>query len=1195
MKKILLSLAIMVAGLSPVFAQPAPQPNNGTSLTVKNNGTTKGAVSIINFTTGQNATVSGNTATVSSVGTSPAGSSTDIQSNSSGSFYGDSGLVYVTPNVGIGTTVPDRILDVVASDTNTTITTPSLASMGIKNINSATANNFADLAFSTTDTNGAIQLGAKISGIFTSHSPGAVTGGLEFLNKTAGTTSVAMRIIGGNVGIGTTTATLQPASLSVNGNTTGKIITSTNYAPQSVGGGAGVSANQDDGNAMLGGNRLALYTFGGPTDTLHDIYYALSMEGNSNAGVNWTAISAPGYLTFNTTPTGTITRLERMRIDSQGNIGIGSTNPSVKLDVNGTIRGNHFTGANQVTLTVCSSLAVVTWNCDYTVPGVNDQTDINLAITAVHNLGGGKVLLSEGPFYIGANNTPIIPLSNVSLEGMGGLSGATILYISRGLIGIGGIGNVTSTVTNFTMKGLKIDGTDVKNNATYSTQQKGVSITFGQNDSNINADDIWIYNTNGSCYAIDDAKDSILTNFRFDTCGNPSDYTYGSNGLPLGMNGFGYGTGGAGINEGITISNGVCVNIASACILFEEQAGSTSASWGFSISNIVDRGSYNTLRASGVQGVVATNLHSYNDVNSSYVFTTDTFVNQAYSDISLSNSFSLSAGKGGVIIGQSSSAAGTNITVDNVVIDTPAEWGVEVGASNVVLSNMVIVNAVQEGIYDVGYSSSNIKIKNSHIINSGTGNVSTHKSGIGINILTSYTQSGLDIEGNTITGSTGYGIDTELTAGTLASVYLKNNDLTGNTSGAVNSTVLTIGSNFFPFGNHGYTTNNYVEGNLNVGTNVGIGSLSPGAQLDINGTARMKGFIDTTSPSNNYIMTSDAAGNGTWQAAGAATGQWTENGSNIYNNNAGNVGIGTSLSANLLDIAGGVEIGTAYAGYKIAPANGLMIQGNVGIGTTTNSNLISAGSLSGSGTQSIDILGGTSSESRIVEINTGGVTASFASNNSGTTDSQGIPNGEFGIGSSSSSAGVIATNGVARIFVGNAGNVGIGSTNPGGNLDMSGGTLCLNHTCKSSWPAGTVTSITAGTGLGGGTISTSGTITSNAEQTVNYQPGLLTAVNSTVGVYGNFVKASTVDNIIGSAITFSCVSNPTVTMYECGTSITCTSPTTIGSVTITSAGTAFVGTVSSAAITAGDYVGFTTTAGTCASIDLAVTAQVHSN
>lgn len=116
-----------------------------------------------------------------------------------------------------------------------------------------------------------------------------------------------------------------------------------------------------------------------------------------------------------------------------------------------------------------------------------------------------------------------------------------------------------------------------------------------------------------------------------------------------------------------------------------------------------------------------------------------------------------------------------------------------------------------------------------------------------------------------------------------------------------------------------------------------------------------------------------------------------------------------------------------------------------------------------------------------------------------------------------------------------------------------------------------------------------------ATQTISYQPGLLTALNATKAAFVKFVKASTVDNIEGSANTFSCVSNPTITLFECGVSTTCATPTTIGTVTITAAGTVVDGTVSAAAITAGDYVAFAETAGTCASSDIAVQVQAHSN
>ncbi len=48
----------------------------------------------------------------------------------------------------------------------------------------------------------------------------------------------------------------------------------------------------------------------------------------------------------------------------------------------------------------------------------------------------------------------------------------------------------------------------------------------------------------------------------------------------------------------------------------------------------------------------------------------------------------------------------------------------------------------------------------------------------------------------------------------------------------------------------------------------------------------------------------------------------------------GNLGIGTTAPVNLLDVEGGIAIGTSYSGTNTAPSNGAIIEGKVGIGLT---------------------------------------------------------------------------------------------------------------------------------------------------------------------------------------------------------------------------------------------------------------------
>ncbi|KPL04935.1 MAG: hypothetical protein AMJ73_03365 [candidate division Zixibacteria bacterium SM1_73] len=97
---------------------------------------------------------------------------------------------------------------------------------------------------------------------------------------------------------------------------------------------------------------------------------------------------------------------------------------------------------------------------------------------------------------------------------------------------------------------------------------------------------------------------------------------------------------------------------------------------------------------------------------------------------------------------------------------------------------------------------------------------------------------------------------------------------------------------------------------------VGIGTNTPGEELDVAGTVQMEGFIMPTDANSGYVLTSDASGVGTWEQAPSGiggsgdsnyiakfTGTTTIGNSGIYEN-GGNVGIGTTSPAQKLHIAG---------------------------------------------------------------------------------------------------------------------------------------------------------------------------------------------------------------------------------------------------------------------------------------------------
>ncbi|MGH7249624.1 MAG: beta strand repeat-containing protein, partial [Minisyncoccia bacterium] len=286
-------------------------------------------------------------------------------------------------------------------------------------------------------------------------------------------------------------------------------------------------------------------------------------------------------------------------------------------------------------------------------------------------------------------------------------------------------------------------------------------------------------------------------------------------------------------------------------------------------------------------------------------------------------------------------------------------------------------------------------------------------------------------------------------------------------------------------GNNVYETSG---GNVGIGTtlittsaltvmngNVGIGTWVPAQSLEVKGTVLMTGFQLNNSPVAGDILMTNAVGVGTWIPASAVStptppgGAGTElqyrNGGSFaaVTNSAvssnGNVGFGTTLSANKLDIQGGVGIGTSYAGYSSAPANGMIVQGNVGIGSTTPGQkldvtgtvrtqfftmsgqtpvagyVLSASDSAGDATWvSVSAAGGwTVNGNNVYETSGGnvGIGTTLV-----TTSALTVMNGNVGIGTWKPIGALDIKTGTNVLI--ESGNVGIGSLNPAQALDVTG-------------------------------------------------------------------------------------------------------------------------------------------------------------
>ncbi|WP_158246880.1 tail fiber domain-containing protein [Halobacteriovorax sp. DA5] len=284
--------------------------------------------------------------------------------------------------------------------------------------------------------------------------------------------------------------------------------------------------------------------------------------------------------------------------------------------------------------------------------------------------------------------------------------------------------------------------------------------------------------------------------------------------------------------------------------------------------------------------------------------------------------------------------------------------------------------------------------------------------------------------------------------------------------------------------------------------------------------AKVQGQLDahaTSIAGNSTLVINSTAGNETGQAAsvdamknyvtteiaGVNQSQWTNSASDIYFD-SGQVGIGTTSPISPLTVNG------------VITAGGLNSSGAITYNSSGNYVPFSASNSTGY------------AHARINGLEVGGITSS--------TNEGYIKLGDNSRRIKLDTSGIILSNGITAsdevMRISSNGNVGIGTTNPSEMLEVVGrvkGTeLCIGGDCRTSWPTGsggTVTSVVGGTGLTGGTITSTGTLavdvgTTNgkiaqvgagdklADSIINYNPAIDVALTGYVTGAASSVTAT---------------------------------------------------------------------------------------